>query len=301
MININVFNNKLYRKIRLKKIKSVVRPIKFDKIIKPINNNDDSKSINANISNIKVYLDKFYSTLLDEIGIENLNNYYRNIETLKVFTSKNPIRKLFSTKGEYNIYKNKLYIYSDLDETIMHELLHLASTNIKNKKGHCGFYQLNDNDSIGYGLNEGYTAYLDGILFNTNNEDVYEEEIIIVKYLSKIITEEKMKEYYFNGNLYELINDLTKYANKIAIMNFLARLDYTVILSGKAKSDTEAKFANNMYNSLLQFLININKNKINMCSNLPNSEKSKKINEFNDSLINEFNELVIKYNKTKTR
>ena len=75
--------------------------------------------------------------------------------------------------------------------------------------------------NIGIGLNEGYTELLAKRYFDKSNNNGYIFETQIAKLLELIIGQEKMESYYFNANLYGLIEELRKYNNFYSIDNLL--------------------------------------------------------------------------------
>lgn len=166
------------------------------------------------------------------------NNLYNNLRTLHIIVDRSPSNDY---EGEYKDYKNTLYVSIPVDEeyevndqvreTIYHELLHVASSNIYKK--YSGFdHELNVTGAkkIGRGINEGFTEYLLLNYFIPNTKtDFYKDEVRIVKEIEKIIGKDKMIEYYFTGNLYDLIKDLSKNYNYSSTIDLIKDIDRLVI------------------------------------------------------------------------
>ncbi len=174
--------------------------------------------------------------------IEIFNNYfekyntnlYNNLNTLHIVVDHSPNNEY---EGEYDAQHNTIYVSipigkeykvnKEVKDTLFHELLHLASNN-KHKK-YSGFnHDVNvlGAKKLGRGINEGYTEYLLIKYFRPNtNGGFYNDEMRIVKELEKIIGEDKMIDYYFNGNLYDLILDLSKNNNYEEIISLIKDID----------------------------------------------------------------------------
>src|SRR5574344_771101 len=99
------------------------------------------------IENIVKVFEKNLSTL-------NLNNLYSNLKEISI--EKNYWILLEGLKGCYKPAQ-KLVLYN-FDGSLEHEMIHVASTNIKNKDDiQSGFKIFKKSLLIGGGLNEGYT------------------------------------------------------------------------------------------------------------------------------------------------
>ena len=181
------------------------------------------------------------------------NNLYSNLRTLHIVINRT---KNNEYEGEYNEYENTIYISipsseeyqvnSQVRDTLFHELLHVASTNV-NKK-YSGFdHQVNitGTKKIGRGINEGYTEYLLLKYFTPNHTyNYYNEEVRITKELEKIIGKEKMIDYYFTGNLYKLIKDLSKNNEYSQIIDLIKDIDYLALRDKEKVLDKVKKRGN---------------------------------------------------------
>jgi len=164
-------------------------------------------------------------------------NLYNNLNNLFIIVNHSPRNEY---EGEYDDQHNIIYISipigkeykvnEEVKDTLFHELLHVASHN-KNKQ-YSGFnHDLNilGAKTLGRGINEGYTEYLLLKYFRPNSiSGFYYDEIRIVKELEKIIGKDKMIDYYFNGNLYDLIIDLSKNNNYEEIISLIKDIDLLV-------------------------------------------------------------------------
>ena len=113
------------------------------------------------------------------------------------------------------------------EETFYHELLHMAST-VRTKNHYYVGFEIPG--IIGRKLNEGYTEYLTRKYFTRGCKYVQTSDIgvILAKGVENIIGTEKMQEYYFTGNIHQLIEDLSQYSSKedtIKLLFLMDRLD----------------------------------------------------------------------------
>ena len=142
----------------------------------------------------------FMETMNNSFDKDILQNLYRNIETLKIryYNVFNRPRDL-SIRGYYDSL-NRIYI-SDyyFQDTIFHELLHVASKKIKEDGTVCsGFQMYNKNINIGHYFDEGYTDILNERLFNKTIS--YSYPCLVASALEEIIGKETMEKYSKENN-----------------------------------------------------------------------------------------------------
>lgn len=177
---------------------------------------------------LKIFV--FEKKLREECKSFNTCNFNNNINNLIIkeenrFNSKN---KHLITKGKYNIEKNEISILkSAYDTTIYHELLHMSSSCVFENKIYSGFKQFVPNKTnIGNGLNEGYTSLLCERYFSNKKSGIsYIYEKRIAEIVEMIIGREEMENLYFKGNLYTLVENLTKYDKRENVIKFLRNID----------------------------------------------------------------------------
>ncbi len=177
----------------------------------------------------------FIDRLKDKSNI-SLNNFYRNVNTLISKPVDNPDDmpnpNMFAS---YNVSINRLlYIRSMFQTTIDHELLHMSSTVKGERYTHCGFCQI-DFDKyqvFGEALNEGYTVLLDERYFADKTPEkqellntTYVLPKLFVTNLEDIIGKEQMEKWYFDGDLYSLIEEMCKYISFKRVNDFIIDLD----------------------------------------------------------------------------
>ena len=144
---------------------------KTPKIIR-INNEIDINKIKK-----KPFFDKiinFHDVLSNNFKENDLNNFYNNINNLKIYEKSFKLINFVLGKGREGLYepvKNKLCISKECkdDTTLYHELFHMSSSFVKDKLICSGFAQMNsksNNKTIGVGINEGYTELLTSRYFN---------------------------------------------------------------------------------------------------------------------------------------
>lgn len=201
----------------------------FDKIknIKFEYKKDKPKMLQDNIK-FKEKIEKFRKVLEENFDVKDLNNFYYNIEWVKI-KEKNVESE--TSNGTYNQDTNKMIIYKNkLKTTIFHELFHLSSrdTTLKNFMG--GFLISIDKYVLGLGLDEGYTELLAIRYFSYDNyknlnfiSNPVESRVALN--LEKIVGMKKMQSLYLNANLVDLIKELEEYYTDKEIEQFLINLD----------------------------------------------------------------------------
>ena len=202
-----------------------------------IANNDNINKSGNLITDVLEYIER----LIPENAREN---FYNNLKTLKINLEfptvqelRTPINMNNIVSPNYDMYNNQVninkeliklfyreaisngyyvdqYITQELSEILMHELLHMSSTNIKEKS--TGFINPNEARlfSENYGLTEGYTDYITQTSQNRYDRkypmfDVFAHDI------SLLIGDSTMKSIYFSGEgprrvqdeLNKIIND----------------------------------------------------------------------------------------------
>lgn len=179
-------------------------------------------------------LKKFVEVMIQNFSKEDLINFYNNINTLKIsygdFKFSNFVFR-DSTGGAYYLKSNTIKIEeNNFSNGIYHELLHMASSIYKDGIRYSGFRQskLSKFESLGVGLNEGYTELLHRRYFAPDVEVAgsYEYEFQIADRLEKIVGKEKMESLYLNANLYGLIQMLKQYITEEEIMEFISSTDF---------------------------------------------------------------------------
>ena len=182
----------------------------------------------------KDFIIYFTNTISSSIKDEDLSLFYKNMASLKV---KSNMKKIFyflfgkGISGRYNMEKNSILLVKDYDElTFYHELFHAASSIIDKNNYYYSGFSISPNDStvIGNGINEGYTVLLTERFFepDKNVSSTYHYLKYIAVFLEAIVGQDKMENFYFNANLYGLINELKKYSTDGEIMKFIANTDF---------------------------------------------------------------------------
>lgn len=175
----------------------------------------------------------------------NLSSFYKNMETAEITVEiNNLIRKLYKLLGYKGLYfqkNNKILLMrhksmKEYEDTLSHELLHLASFKKVGKIYFGGFSQYSKNKKyrIGRYLNEGYTEYLNQKYFTKEKTTSYSEVKDFAQCIERIIGTKKMEKLYFDSNLNGLIEELEKYSSKENIINLIKKIDFyyeQVILS----------------------------------------------------------------------
>lgn len=176
----------------------------------------------------------FYDVLSNNFDDNDLNNFYNNINTLKIYEKSFKLINFILGKGREGLYepvRNKLCVSKECkdDTTIYHELFHMSSSFVKDKLICSGFAQMNNkshNKTVGVGINEGYTELLTSRYFNNGKTNTYFEQTIICDNLERIVGKDKMKSLYLNGDLCGLVMELNKYISEEEIIGFIYYSDF---------------------------------------------------------------------------
>lgn len=121
-------------------------------------------------------------------------------------------------------YKDRRQSQEKLKETLIHELLHMASTRSVRDGSITGFdiplY-------LGNAINEGYTEYLTKKYFTKGSRYVNSREVDVffAKGIENLVGDSKMQELYFNANLNGLVNEIAKYSSKEDAIKLLFLMD----------------------------------------------------------------------------
>lgn len=213
---------------------------------------------------------------------ENLKTLRINkISSLDGYNNDNNSTALAYYESKYNriVFINKKHI--------PHELLHTASSIIKNCIYYIGFTQgsiYSQNNAIGFGLTEGYTKVLENRYFTP--DDGYLIERRIAEVIEVLVGKEEMEKMYFTANLPKLVECLSRYDTEENIIRFLRSLDfYNKHYSKTAKlTILEYKYVimslNKVINKIMEYYFIKLKNDYdnNLIKN--EDELSKKINAF---------------------
>lgn len=185
---------------------------------------------------IKDAVNEFLEVLTNNFPREILTNFYNNIHDMQIHMTDYKLKNIFHKiefNGSFNAKTNTIKLNKNEQnyEAIFHELFHMASTVSLDNDIYSGFRQhktYNSKDDIGVGINEGYTqalteryfGHIEGIKYS------YPFETFIACLIEEIIGEDKMAKYYFNANLYGLIDELSQYNLPNNVMKFIYNLDF---------------------------------------------------------------------------
>ena len=208
---------------------------------------------------------KFADVVINNFSAEDLTNFYNNINDLKTKSKKFGIQNLIlrsKTAGQYDSKKNEITIDDDTAETtIYHELFHMASSTYKDGIRYSGFRQTSLKlgvDSLGKGINEGYTELLSQRYFTPDSPvtGAYKYQVFIAEKLEQIIGKEKMQSLYLNSNLKGLIDELKQYVSEEEIMKFISNTDFLVNhMDDKKLQLFEKNMIGNCLKSINRFVI----------------------------------------------
>lgn len=198
----------------------------------------------------------FYNIIINNFSAYDLDDFIYNLNTLKVVVLPDNL----DAYPFYDSRKNKLYIPRKglKDEYIYHELFRMLSTYHLKDAIYSGFATINkkNNESIGKGLNEGYTQVLVDHYFKDNEDtnNYYAVEKHIASHLESIIEPKTMERYYMNSDLEDLVYDLNRFSEtKEDVTNFINNIDS---ISEDISNNIDINSISNKINDVLRFLLN---------------------------------------------
>lgn len=191
----------------------------------------------------------------------DLRNFYNNIKDLRVKES--ILVKTADSSAVYFLERNMIIVNSNLNseyarEVLFHELVHMASSSIKNGIAYTGFLQ-NKNKAFNRGLNEGYTQVItDRLGCKKAENEPYWREVEIALNVEKIVGKEKMEELYFKGDLKGLVNELSQYSSEEEVIKFLMKIDFIhkhVTNDKSLPSSSKTEMLRYNYREIYKFLL----------------------------------------------
>lgn len=231
-------DNPISKKYKLNKIKKYLDVVGLENVNNISIKQDikDLDSINySGDATIDSYIDNFVKVIEDKVSKENLINLYNNISWMKIYVL-DKINDEWSisttTLGIYHDETNELKLTSGTTPNVVyHELFHLSSNNPNLDEYAIGFRYGTHEWNIGIGLNEGYTELLVERYFGLEHSHIYNFEKNVVRRLDYIIGKEKMESFYFNYNLFGLINELKQFYTLEEIEKFIINVDFLSVYS----------------------------------------------------------------------
>lgn len=210
--------------------------------------------------NDKKIIEAFKNKMQETFKEKDLKNMNNNLLTLKItkynLLLSKILKHLTDTNGCYEIDLNKIKIYQE-DDTIYHELLHLACNNRKNDNKIIGFDHHTIKDkyilSFGVGLNEIYTEILTNRLFGKEINESTSKTIKLVLLLEQLI--EDLPSLYLNSDLYELVIKLSKYTSINESLDFIYNIDrlFEIEMKNNIRKQDKEKYKE-IYIKTLSFL-----------------------------------------------
>ena len=256
------------------------------------------------------HLIKFRKKLYKKFTSNNLNLLNHNIKSLKVKIKyiAPEILLLRFASGTYSIKKNKIELIDFFkDGSTNHELFHMATSfyNKKLKIAYSGFQQIlfYKNETIGYGLNEGYTDLLVNRYFEVKIKYrcySYEVCTFFSEKLEEIVGRKRMENFYLNADLFGLYHYLLNFDTGENVMQFIVSLDYLLKHASLFHPEKCENYFALIECYLAKWCINKNKKELNN-GTIDENTYNKNINNYIDSLCNEnlYIENYVKENDSK--
>ena len=155
----------------------------------------------------------FASELLKHVKLENMRNFMKSAPFITIH--QHPLKETEKSDGRikagsYTPESKEIDIYlEDNNSTLYHELLHAASSDFTYNVSGFNIY-LESGESLGKGLNEGYTELLNKRFFDKKSKSYIRlqklAELIELFYENK----EDMVTDYFNADIFGLVGELLK-------------------------------------------------------------------------------------------
>ena len=180
-----------------------------------------------------------------------------------------------------NMVMNKA---NNIEHTLVHELLHAASSYRTNDKLGSGFHISGNNGSIGVGINEGYTDYLTNNILNHERGTGYTYEVKVIELLELIVGDDKLLNFYFKSDLYGLVNELSKYQDMDRVKQFILDMDtvtfgryfnFSKYFGGKINFSEDVDILSPIYDRIKVFLYETYSNKMLKENNDVNLDEDK--------------------------
>lgn len=236
---------------------------------------------------------KFRKKLYKKFKNDNLKLLNFNITTLKIKIKyiAPEILLLKFNSGKYYIKRNKIIILNSFkEESLSHELLHMASSiyDPRYNIAFCGFQQINFNkkETVGKGLNEGYTDLLNKRYFNDRTKYssyAYDLCMFFSEKLEQIVEKDKMEQFYLNADLFGLFKYLNNFDEGKNIVCFFVILDILVDNISYSKRNKYEKACELIELYLAKWYIN--KKQQELDKNIINKDTfDKQIKDYIDSL-----------------
>lgn len=112
--------------------------------------------------------------------------------------------------------------------SIEHELFHFSSDKTGNDITNIGFWYDDGTHKLGFGINEGYTEYLNEKYFNHHIPGYYDYFMLIAQRVSEVFGEKKINNIYFNGSINDLIELLAEETSLERATKFINEMDEAV-------------------------------------------------------------------------
>ena len=217
------------KKIKTKKVMFISKPkTKHIKINKDEINKIKKSVMGTELIKFRKKLNKFFKG-------EDLNLLNNNIKSLKIkikYFAPQVLLLRFAS-GKYNLKKNKIELIKYFKkESTNHELFHMATAFYDKylQIGFCGFQQIIffKRQTVGYGLNEGYTELLASRYFQeyTKFSDYsYDICTFFASKLEEIIEKDRMESFYMTADLFGLYKYLLNFDSEENIVKFIIFLD----------------------------------------------------------------------------
>ena len=170
----------------------------------------------------------FASDLLKNVKIENMRNFMKNAPyiTINYLPQKEALKNGNQIKaGTYTLCSKQIDIYFDQNNTTLyHELLHAASSDFSYNVS--GFHIcLETGESLGKGLNEGYTELLNKRFFAKKSKSYTKLQKLAALIELFYENKEDMITDYFNADAIGLIGELLKSMSLEEAINILVEID----------------------------------------------------------------------------
>lgn len=207
--------------------RGIIKPSK--KIVAHFSKEENEKFENIleklKTENNKIYI--FIQSMINIMPKESLIKFMDKVEDISIeyhsFKEAENNRGVITT-GTYIPMKNQIKIYSDKNEVLYHELLHVASSN--NEYNMVGFSTTFKKAGLFCnGLNEGYTELLNQRLFQSKTEGYIYLTYLALELENFYENKEDMMKDYFNNDIFSLIDELKKSMTLEEAVSIIANMD----------------------------------------------------------------------------
>lgn len=228
----------------------------------------------SNLDFIKKHNDSYgikISEFVKNLSLEELVCLYNNVIKREFAIKFAPILSFINGRfGYYDFKTNNITYYLSTD-AVMHEFIHLASSNIKKTNNitykSSGFARIIESDSTNYfgiGLTEGYADLLTLRLLNKKSDfaSAYSDLVKITKIIELFFKDkDELRKMFFRNDINAFLEHMSSYVGKKSAIKLVAAMDIVRDREKDYKKSEKKDITNMLIEDLSTILISTVKDK----------------------------------------